>query len=170
MLFYDCRQKEIYDQWFDEYVKNQIAQARAIIETNGLSEKEGISFFLMSQQPLPSNSRSVTEQIFRWCITVTQFIAIQKSLKLQLYNLWGEDIDGNILIYDVFISNEDISMVENKFPELKKTSESYQEYIDALNMVWEGREIYDFGRNFWGKTPVEINIMRDKIFEMYKFI
>lgn len=171
MLPDDPRQKKIYQQWADEYVKNRISQACAEIKNRypGISEEEATSLCMMSLPSVPDDFRELTGQIFWWGITVTQFIAIQKSLDLSLYPRWSEDGDNNFTFY-IFIGMEEISLVERNFPELKKGAEYCQKIIDAVDMLFEERFIYDDARDFWGSAPSEIADMRRKIFYLYKYL
>lgn len=109
----DYKQRAIYRQWAREYIDNRISEARAAIESDlnseqGLSREEAVSLYFMSQPPIPHGSRQVTEQIFRWDLTATQFIAIQKKLALPLYLNWDEQ--GRIYpfgIYSIYRSRGD---------------------------------------------------------------
>lgn len=168
----DPRQKKIWKQWLAEYVDTLITQAHAKIRTRnpGLSENEIADFFLMSLPPVPDDARELTEQIFRWGITVPQFIVIQKTLDPPLYPSWDECHGRSGRFFNIFIGQEGISLVESEYPELRKGAECCQKFIDALNLLWEDRGAYTAARGFWGFPPVEIETMRDRIFKLYKYL
>lgn len=165
MLPGDYKQRAIYCQWAKETTDNSIAQTRAVIEEN-LNERDGgepaalsageyTSLFLALQPPLPYGARPVSEQIFRWDTTATQFIAIQKTLGFSLYVNWVER-DGKAVALDIYIGQEEISLVESKFPELEKSAIRCQRYIDACNLIKYERDLYYEAYGFWGKAPDEI--------------
>lgn len=170
MFFDDPQQKEIYRQWLAEYVEKRIVQFQEDIKNRNLSisEDEAVSLFLMSLPSVPDKFRELTEQIFLWHITATQFIAIQKSLALTLYPRWIECEGWNKYNFYIFIGEEEVSLVEREFPELKKGAAYCKEIIDALDLLEESTDIYDAAQHFWGLAPAEIVGMRCRIFKLYK--
>lgn len=171
MLFDDPQQKEIYRQWLAEYVEKRIAQFQEDIKKRNpsISEDGAVSLFLMSLPSVPDKFRELTEQIFLWHITATQFIAIQKSLDLTLYPRWIEGERWNKYNFYIFIGEEEVSLVEREFPELKKGTAYCKEIIDALDLLEDSTDIYDAAQHFLGLAPAEIVGMRCRIFKLYKY-
>ena len=167
------REKELYRQWTEDHLEAQLAQARAnntedINNSQKLSTEERLSLFLLSLPPIPPYARSVSEQIFRWGITVTQFTAIQKALEIPLY-LDFTLREGIALLSDIYIAQEEINLVENSYPDCKRAAKECQSFFDALSTLEDNSFIYPTARQFWGHIPVEMAFMRCKLFKLYNY-
>lgn len=169
-------QGAVFKIWANDFIIRRTTQMRerfqnlfgAEPQVDTLHDEERFSLFLMAQPHMPPNARRVSEQIFRWGIDAHQFIALQKSLDLELFLEWG--MIGKPTEDDIYILEEEIHLVEERFPQLTAAANSHQAFIDALNLLWEGRSAYDWARCFWGFPPVEIMSMRPRIFRLYKYL
>lgn len=169
-------QGPVFMMWAEDFIARRTAQMQEQFQNtfdarwrlDALHAEERFSLFLMAQSPVPSGARRVSEQIFRWGIDANQFIALQKSLNLELFLDWG--MQGEPSEDDIYILEEEIRRVEERYPQLAAAAHSHQKFIDALNLLWEERNVYDWAQCFWGFPPIEIMSMRPRIFRLYKYL